>query len=89
MAIAIPNFVKARDTAQMNACINNLRQIDAAKNEWALENNKKSTDTPTQNDLTHYMKNGQFPTCPKGGVYSIGPAGEPPTCSIPGHQLRP
>jgi competence protein ComGC len=89
MAIAIPNFVKARDTAQMNACINNLREIDAAKNEWALENNKKSTDTPTQNDLAHYVKSGQFPTCPKGGVYSIGPVGEPPTCSIPGHQLRP
>lgn len=89
MAIAIPNFVKARDTAQMNACINNLRQIDAAKQQWALDNNKKSTDTPPQNDLAHYLKNGQFPVCPKGGVYSIGPVGEPPTCSIPGHQLGP
>jgi len=89
MAIAIPNFVKARDTAQMNACVNNLREIDAAKHEWATENNKKETDTPTEADLAHYMKNGQFPTCPKGGVYSIGPVGEPPTCSIPGHQLRP
>jgi hypothetical protein len=88
MAIAIPNFVKARDTAQMNACVNNLRQIDAAKNEWALENNKKSTDTPTQNDLAHYMKNGQFPACPKGGTYTIGAVGEAPICSIPGHQLQ-
>jgi hypothetical protein len=88
MAIAIPNFVKARDTAQMNACINNLRQIDVAKNEWALENNKKSTDTPTQNDLAHYMKNGQFPACPKGGIYTIGAVGEAPICSIPGHQLQ-
>ena len=35
-AIAIPNFVKARATSQANACINNLRQIDAAKQEWAL-----------------------------------------------------
>jgi uncharacterized protein YqgC (DUF456 family) len=32
LAIAIPNFVKARDTAMMNTCLNNLRQIDAAKN---------------------------------------------------------
>ena len=38
-AIAIPNFVKARETAQQNACINNLRQISAAKQQWALENN--------------------------------------------------
>ena len=93
LAIAIPNFVKARETAQTNACINNLRQIDAAKQEWALENNKPSTDTPTQADLTHlknnrYFKNGRFPTCPAGGTYTIGSVGEAPTCSIPGHKFQ-
>ncbi len=86
-AIAIPNFVKARQTAQANACINNLRQIDAAKQEWALENSKKSTDTPTQSDLTHYLKNGQWPTCPVGGTYTIGAVGVEPTCSVPKHKL--
>jgi prepilin-type N-terminal cleavage/methylation domain-containing protein len=45
-AIAIPNFVKARQTAQRNACISNLRQIDGAKEQWALEN-KKSAGTDT------------------------------------------
>jgi competence protein ComGC len=94
LAIAIPNFVKARETAQMNACINNLRMIDAAKQEWALENSKKNTDTPTQADLTHLkngqsFKNGQFPTCPAGGTYTIGTVGEEPTCSIPKHKLSP
>lgn len=92
VAIAIPNFVKARETSQMNACINNLRQIDAAKQEWALENNQQSTNTPTQADLTHlrnnqYFKNNQFPTCPAGGTYTIGSVGEAPTCSIPKHEL--
>jgi competence protein ComGC len=87
MAIAIPNFVHARQTAQANACINNLRQIDAAKQQWALENNKKGTDTPTQADVAHFLKNGQFPACPAGGTYTIGPVDEPPTCSIPKHQL--
>ena len=43
-AIAIPNFVKARTTSQTNACINNLRQIDGAKQQWALENRKVDTD---------------------------------------------
>jgi competence protein ComGC len=86
-AIAIPNFVKARDTAQTNMCINNLRQIDAAKQEWALENNKKGTDTPTQADVAHYLKNSQFPVCPAKGTYTIGPVDEPPTCSIPNHKL--
>src|SRR5580698_11184280 len=65
MAIAIPNFVKARETAQQNACINNLRQIDAAKHQWALENNTKETDTPTENDLLPYLK--KWPQCPAGG----------------------
>ena len=87
MAIAIPNFVMARNTAQMNACINNLRQIDAAKQQWALENNKKGADTPTQIDLMRYLRNGQWPTCPAGGAYTINPVSEAPTCSIPKHKL--
>ena len=87
MAIAIPNFVKARQTAQMNACINNLRTIDAAKNEWALENNKTSSDVPTENDLLPYFKNHQMPKCPAGGTYTIGAMTNAPTCSIPGHVL--
>lgn len=87
-AIAIPNFVKARQTAQTNACINNLRIIDAAKQQWALEKGKKSDDTPTEEDLQPYIgRNGKFPKCPQGGTYTIGSVGESPTCSIPGHQL--
>lgn len=45
-AIAIPNFVRARQTSQTDACINNLRQIDAAKQQWALENGKTQSQTP-------------------------------------------
>ena len=87
MAIAIPNFVKARQTAQTNACINNLRQIDAAKNEWALENGKKPGDVPTAQDLKPFFKNGAFPVCPAGGTYTIGAVSNAPACSIPGHKL--
>lgn len=86
-AIAIPNFVKARATAQQNACINNLRQIDAAKQQWALENNKKSTDTPTWDDLKPYLRGPVPLICPAGGTYAINAVSEPPTCSIPGHKL--
>ena len=84
-AIAIPNFVKARTTAQMNACISNLRQIDGAKQMWALEHKKVETDKPTDQDLAPYLK-VQL-TCPAGGTYTINSLGEKPTCSIPGHQL--
>lgn len=86
-AIAIPNFEKARATAQQNACINNLRQIQAAKNEWALEKSKSQTDVPTWDDLRPYIQ-GKVPlVCPAGGTYSLNAVGDPPTCSIPGHVL--
>ena len=84
-AIAIPNFVKARATSQQNACINNLRQLDAAKNQWALENRKTATDVPTQADLLPYLR--QWPVCPQGGAYTIGPVGQSPKCSISSHKL--
>lgn len=87
LAIAIPNFVKARNVAIENACINNLRQIEAAKSEWALEKNKTGGDVPTAQDLTPYLTNGKFPVCIAGGSYIIGAVSNLPTCSIPGHQL--
>jgi hypothetical protein len=86
-AIAVPNFEKARATSQQNACINNLRQIQAAKNEWALEKGKSQTDVPTWDDLQPYIA-GKVPlVCPAGGTYSLNAVDEPPTCSIPGHVL--
>jgi len=87
MAIAIPNFVKAREVSMQNACINNLRQIDGAKQEWALEKGKTGGDVPTIADLTPYFKDGKFPVCPSGGTYTIGAVSNPPTCSISGHVL--
>jgi prepilin-type N-terminal cleavage/methylation domain-containing protein len=90
-AIAIPNFVKARGTAQKNACINNLRQIDGAKEQWALENKAKQGDTvPVDaNNLPSYLKGG-MPQCPGGGGdYTVGTVGTPPTCTLSatGHSL--
>ena len=81
-AIAIPNFVRARNTAQRNACINNLRQIDGAKQQWALENKKGDTDTPPQASVAVYIKNNIFPSCPAGGSYTIGAVNVDPTCSL-------
>jgi prepilin-type N-terminal cleavage/methylation domain-containing protein len=85
-AIAIPNFVKARATSQMNACINNLRQIDAACNEFALEKGKKTGDSVTLNtDLTPYIKlnsASSIPPCPAQGTYYLTNVGNTPTCSL-------
>ena len=85
-AIAIPNFVKARATSQANACINNLRQIDAAANQFALEKGKKSGDTITlATDLTPYIKMNSansIPGCPAGGTYACATVGATPTCNL-------
>lgn len=82
-AIAIPNFVKARKRAQTNGCINNLRQIDGAKEQWALENKKTTNDTVEETDIDSYMK--KQPLCPATGLntsYTYGAIGTDPTCSI-------
>src|SRR6266404_4339254 len=65
-AIAIPNFIKARTTSQQNACINNLRQIDGAVQQWALENKKDAAAKVAFSDISAYLKNAV--TCPSGGT---------------------
>ena len=87
-AIAIPNFVKARATSQANACINNLRQIDAAANQFALEAKKSTGDTINfPGDLTPYIKlnsASSIPGCPASGTYfesTVGFVGYP-KCSL-------
>ena len=57
-AIAIPNFVRARQTSQTNACINNLRQVDSAKQEWALEKGQLGSATPVDSDISTYVGHG-------------------------------
>lgn len=84
--IAVPNFVKSRGTACKNACINNLRQIDLAMEQWSLEN-KLSQGTPAdQAAISQYIKGGSWPVCPGGGFYTAQPLGLPPLCSM-GHTL--
>jgi septal ring factor EnvC (AmiA/AmiB activator) len=77
----------AAAVSQINACILNLREVDAAKQEWALENNKAAGAVPAAQDLLPYLPDNLFPVCPAGGVYSINAVGVPPTCSVPGHVL--
>ena len=75
------------EAQQRNACINNLRQIDAAKQQWALEKNKTAAAVPAAQDLLPYFTDGNFPVCPAGGAYTINAVGDLPSCSVPGHDL--
>jgi prepilin-type N-terminal cleavage/methylation domain-containing protein len=86
-AIAIPNFVRARTTSQKNACINNLRQIDGAVQQWALENKMASTATVSFAAIQSYLKNSVI--CPSGGTtfansYTLNGVGAKPTCTSTG-----
>ena len=85
-AIAIPNFVRARQTSQTNACINNLRIIDAAKQQWGLEKGQVTTATPSSTDIVPYLgRSGTLmPSEPLGGTYTINALSVVPYCSIAG-----
>ena len=91
-AIAVPNFVKARQASQKNACIANLKQIDGAKATWALEMKKNNSDTPGTGELygaTNYIRDE--PKCPGGGTYTVNAVDTKPVCSLAtaqGHTLN-
>jgi Domain of unknown function (DUF4190) len=88
LAIAVPNFVKARQTAQQSICINNLHMIDSAKQSWALEKKATTEDSPTVADVTPFLgRSFDSLHCPEGGTYALNKVGEPPTCSIANHRL--
>jgi prepilin-type N-terminal cleavage/methylation domain-containing protein len=92
-AIAIPNFVRARTTSQQNACINNLRLIDSAKQQWALEQHQTSSSQASGTDLQPYLGHGsagELPACPADPANAwassyqagIGLISAKPTCAI-------
>ena len=85
-AIAIPNLVKARSQSQLNACVNNLRKIDDATQEWALENLKGPGSSVTFNDIQPYLKSAVL--CPASSDptfannYTLTTVSNVPLCQI-------
>lgn len=84
MAIATPSFVKTRDIARQNSCMANLKAIDGAKSQWAMENRKNDGDTVTWADLSPSYMKAQV-NCPWGYAYTLQPIGTPPYCPVVGH----
>jgi hypothetical protein len=83
-AIVIPNFVKVRSDGG-RPCIEIMRELQSAKDQWALEDGKTNGVMAAENDIKAYVKwdsNGNLPKCPQGGIYTIGKVGEPVTCSL-------
>ena len=88
MSIAIPGFMQARQTARKSACIDNMKQIENAKEQWAMDNRKNTGDAVAFTDLvgaTLYMKS--TPSCPAAGTYTLNPISTVPACDISGHLL--
>ncbi len=88
-AVAVPNFAKARENAQREACKMNLRAIDSAKEAWAAEFRKGNGEAVDMTGVNSYLKNNEAPLCPGGGTYEYGVVGSPPTCTLAskGHTL--
>jgi prepilin-type N-terminal cleavage/methylation domain-containing protein len=90
MAIAVPNFINARTNSQRNTCISNLKQVEAAKEQWAMVTSAGANATPSADDLVGNAETGfikTFPECPAGGTYTIGSMSVRPTCTVAGHAL--
>jgi prepilin-type N-terminal cleavage/methylation domain-containing protein len=88
LAIAVPNFIRARENSRTRTCIANLRQIEAAKEQWAMEAQQGGDVEPTAANLSpDYIKS--MPTCPSGGTYTIGAVNANPTCSTGGTHVLP
>jgi prepilin-type N-terminal cleavage/methylation domain-containing protein len=86
--LAVPNALRSRTTASKQLCISNLRQIESAKEQWAVENKRSGSDVALDSDLfgrDKYIRNK--PKCPEGGTYTISSNQEKPVCSIPSHTL--
>lgn len=85
-AIAIPNYTKARERVRMNVCICNLKQIEGAKEQWALEKKAGAGSPSNEKEINEYIKGG-LPKCPSSGTYTYGPVDSAPICSVVGHVL--
>ena len=87
-AIAVPSFLKARDSARRNACINNMRQIDGAKDQYALEYGGVATTVLFSANVGLYIKDMGKCFCPNNAgtnhtfvmSYEIMNLTQDPTC---------
>jgi prepilin-type N-terminal cleavage/methylation domain-containing protein len=95
--VAIPGMLRARARAQENTCLDNLRLLDGAKQQWALETKAASTATPNGTQILPYLgrAGGSLPLCPADSTktfatsYSLNDLGNPPTCLVVGTHVLP
>ena len=93
LSVAIPNYIKSGNTSSRNMCISNLRQIDSAMEQWAMDNGISAGTVPfgSQEDAIYDYVEGGKPACPAKGEYTLHAVSSNPqvTCSREdtGHKL--
>ena len=87
-AVAIPNLIKARKTAQVSACRSTLHAMEGAITQWALEKRKADDSEVSLEDIESYLKGG-IPRCPSQGEYELFTVRDLPTCTVAGHTIDP
>jgi hypothetical protein len=84
---AVQRYNEMQKQQMRSACLSQLRQIDLAKQQWALENHEPAEAIPTAQDIGLFIRDHVIPVCPAGGAYDFSTVGKMPTCSVPGHTL--
>jgi len=83
LGMAIPQWMKARESSRRQTCLKNLRRISDGKDLFAMENKLQNGDPVAEGDLwPEYIKGDAFPECPESGTYAINEVGTDPTCSV-------
>jgi prepilin-type N-terminal cleavage/methylation domain-containing protein len=85
VAIAVPQFVSAREKSQATTCRHILKEILGAKERWAMDHSKDAEDEPALAELAKpgvYLRG--MPVCPSGGDYKVGKLAELPECNVGG-----
>ena len=89
VVVSFQPFGRRCTASPKNACINNLRQMDGAKEQWALEEKRSAGELVVEKEMVLYIKGNAMPKCSEGGRYTVGKVGELPRCSVGGHALEP
>ncbi len=91
LAIAIPNFIQARESSRARACVANLKQLDSAKQQWLMDKKAQTITSETIAPGTSATSDSvglvptyirALPQCPAGGTYTTGNQGQNPSCSL-------
>jgi prepilin-type N-terminal cleavage/methylation domain-containing protein len=84
LAVAVPQWFKARESTRTRSCLKNLQEIESAKDRWAMEYKRASGSAVAEADIAGEFLKGNLPLCPSGGTYTIGNVDALPSCSTHG-----